>query len=446
MKSREIIHVGLTTLFLLSLNSCAPSAAGETPTPPRLTATEPVQLPLSDHPSTPIPGPTSTPTAFRSGIHTLSPMDRTAIASQMAPTSSATPDSSTRTPVNTPAEPLIPRHNLHIAFVDRLHGWVSGITEPDDGSVDAIAATSDGGKTWQALQIPPVDQNFQRVKYVLEDSSRVKLLFTDAKNGWLYQNLLYQTRDGGQTWEQAHPRGVITQMGQATDGTFWALEKVVGSWMLWKVAGDAYSEWIDPGFQLPGESTRLAMDRVFLSVIDFQNAWMVYWINFLSGEADAGSHLYRTSDGGKNWESVPAPKPCDLLPLVISPVDPRELWMGCGYFGSAGSGISAAFKSTDGGHSWSEKRYTTLGYFRDVEALSKTFVYMTYERLGGLTISYDGGETWQEVYFPCEFYSPQAFFIDESVGWAACDSSVNRTTDGGRTWECINITDDKVCR
>jgi photosystem II stability/assembly factor-like uncharacterized protein len=352
------------------------------------------------------------------------------IASQMAPTP-------TENPVSTP---LIPKHDLHIMFVDRSHGWVTGYTEWGDGTIDAMAATVDGGKTWQALPVPPLDRNYAVERFFLGDHNQVRLLFTDAKTGWMYQKWLFQTRDGGQTWKQEYPRGTIAQMGKAIDGTYWALEQTADHWTLWRIAGDSYNKWIRLGYQFP-----FAMDKVYLSVIDDQQAWMTYWVTFLGGEPDAGSHLYRTNDGGKTWEIVAPPKPCDTFPLVISPVDAQELWMGCGLFGGAGSGISAAFESTDGGESWYERWNATLGYFSWLAALSKSFVYMTFGRDESVTITYDGGETWTNAPMRCQDYDPRAFFIDESYGWAVCDSTVNRTTDGGRSWDCINLPGNNVC-
>ncbi len=324
--------------------------------------------------------------------------------------------------------------------MDRVHGWVTGKTEQDNGRVDAIAGTTDGGKTWQALPVPPIDQNYYTERYFLGYSNQVRLLFTDAKTGWMYQRWLFQTHDGGLTWKQEQPRGTITQMGKAIDGTFWALEQVAGVWTLWRVAGGSYSQWIKLGYQFP-----FAMDGVYLSVIDAQNAWMNYWINFQTSDPNLGNHLYRTSDGGKTWAKVFPPNPCDWLPLVISPVDVRELWMGCGLGGGAGAGLSAVFESPDGGASWYQRRFDDHGAFSWLTAFSKSFVYMTYGGASSVTITYDGGKTWNDAPMQCVFYNPMAFFIDKSYGWSACDSSVNRTEDGGRSWECINMPGNQVC-
>jgi len=114
--------------------------------------------------------------------------------------------------------------------------------------------------------------------------------------------------------------------------------------------------------------------------------------------------------------------------------------MGCGFAAGAGSGIGAAFESLDGGQSWVERKHADLGYFSGLTAFSKSFVYMTYVRASSVTITYDEGATWVESPIACMFEDARVFFIDESFGWAACDSSINLTVDGGRTWDLINLT------
>jgi photosystem II stability/assembly factor-like uncharacterized protein len=329
---------------------------------------------------------------------------------------------------------LVPKHYLRTTFVDRNHGWIAGLADWEDRSVDAIASTSDGGRTWQAIPVPPVDEYHLFSAILFGDFSRMRLLFTDAKNGWIYQKRLFHTNDGGQTWKQEHPHGTIIQMGKATDGTFWALEQAGSDRTLWRVSGDSYASWIKLGYQFP-----IAMNEVYLSIIDDQHAWMSYWVNFQTGDPNAGSHLYRTNDGGKNWERVTPPKPCNFYPLIVSPVDIQELWMGCGFPAGTASGINAAFESPDGGESWYERQRGEWGAFSGITALSKSFVYMTYIRSSSITITYDEGETWVDSPIDCLFEDPRAFFMDESFGWAACDSSINLTVNGGRTWELINL-------
>jgi photosystem II stability/assembly factor-like uncharacterized protein len=450
---RGIFRTGAMALLLISLTSCETIRQTEVtiietaskpavnkqdyPYPPLEQATPEYPTPyppIEPYPlDTPIPSATNTPTTYQAIIQTLSPTERATLATQMLPTPYAATDYPIATPVNTPEAPLLPEHNLQITFVDRLHGWVIGSTEQDNGGLTALASTTDGGLTWKALPFPLITQFYSDPFYWNIERS-LGVLFTDPTNGWLYYDKLFVTRDGGQTWIEEHPRGFILRMGKATDGSFWALEQVGSDWTLWQVSGDSYAQWTNLGYQFP-----IKGDHPFLAVIDAQHAWISYWVSFQSDRSDIGTKLFMTSDGGKNWAKVIPPNPCDYWPLIVSPVSLQELWMGCGFPGGAGSGISAAYESSDGGQSWGERRYSTLGYFLNLTALSNSFVYMTYGRAMSVTITYNGGKTWADVPISCFSEYPAADFIDEAYGWAACDSVINRTVDDGRSWEVVDL-------
>jgi photosystem II stability/assembly factor-like uncharacterized protein len=334
------------------------------------------------------------------------------------------------TPVNTPDEPQVPVHDLRIEFVDNLHGWLEGLADWGDSLAFAMAATTDGGETWHAIPIPSGGQN----------GYPSNLLFRDAKDGWYYQGQLFQTHDGGQSWQVEHTRGAIIQMGKAIDGSLWALEQTGNTWTLWQVSGTSYSQWMKLSSQFPVD-----MDNVSLAVVDSQDIWISYWITFLGDSPNPGTQLYVTNDGGNNWDRIIPPKPCDMYPTILSPVDAQEIWMGCGFAQGAGSGISAVFESRDGGESWTQKRYDTHGYFKSIKAFSQSFIYMTYVYATSVTISYDDSRTWNDVQIDCPNTSPNADFIDPLHGWAVCDSAVNRTQDGGRSWECIDLPGENTC-
>lgn len=81
-----------------------------------------------------------------------------------------------------------------IQFVDQNNGWAVG-SKRDAGisgnpsSRGQMLRTSDGGRTWQALQATPNEILFLGVH------------FADLQNGWLLgRDNLHSTSDGGRTW------------------------------------------------------------------------------------------------------------------------------------------------------------------------------------------------------------------------------------------------------
>jgi hypothetical protein len=216
------------------------------------------------------------------------------------------------------------------------------------------------------------------------------------------------------------------------------LEQVGSHFVLWQVSGDSYDRWIQLNDQFP-----VSKIPGYVSVLDPQHFWLSYWVSFQADPPDPGTKLFATADGGRHWERVEPPKPCNFYPTTISPLNAHEIWIGCGLAAGAGAGISAAFESADGGKSWMERRQDTRGYFLNLQALSKSLVVMTYGSLPMIT--YDGGRTWKNTPIQCPFEDAFTDFVDKSYGWVACLGNVYRTTDSGRSWECTRLADNKPC-
>jgi photosystem II stability/assembly factor-like uncharacterized protein len=363
-KSLTIVLGGISILIILGLVIYAMNVMRVSSVAPAMLGTEAIQQPtlqrVSPYPSeaSPYPGlrepypypgikqPSGTPIDYLENVPYPTP-NESAVPS--TPTTLPTPtDFESPTSVNTPDVPQVPVHYLRIEFTDKLHGWLTGMVEWGSGIAPAMAVTTDGGETWRAIPIPlnELDATTQ-VFWWLNNGNLSNLLFRDANDGWVYQDRLFQTHDGGQSWHEEHTRGMIIQMGKAIDGSIWALERTGNTWTLWQVSGTSYSQWIKLSSQFP-----VGMDNVSPAVIDSQHFWISYWVTFIGDTPNPGTQLFVTSDGGDNWGKVVPPQPCDRDPTILSPVDTQEIWMGCGFPAGAGAGISAVFESSDGGRTW----------------------------------------------------------------------------------------------
>ena len=57
----------------------------------------------------------------------------------------------------------------------------------------------------------------------------------------------------------------------------------------------------------------------------------------------------------------------------------------------------------------------------------------------------DGGQTWVNL-MPGEVPYFRVDFVDPTYGWVIpYGGEVERTTDGGKTWECVKLAEDYSC-
>jgi len=82
-----------------------------------------------------------------------------------------------------------------VDFVDAKHGCVAGSSGAFPSGHPILAATSDGGVTWQSVTLPQAAGSAWAVSFV------------DAQHGWAvtsltstYPSVIYATSDGGLTW------------------------------------------------------------------------------------------------------------------------------------------------------------------------------------------------------------------------------------------------------
>ena len=100
-----------------------------------------------------------------------------------------------------------------LTFLDQRQGWLLAV-ENNGRYGMAVLHTTDGGTSWSTLPVSPV----------LHFADVSRMVFADARDGWLYGPDLVATRDGGKTWRaesQSHPIVALTVIGQSA----WALQQ-----------------------------------------------------------------------------------------------------------------------------------------------------------------------------------------------------------------------------
>lgn len=216
----------------------------------------------------------------------------------------------------------------------------------------------------------------------------------------------------------------------------------------------------EDGGELWRDVTPLGLSRGFglsaaLTVLDTDHAWLLIPLEY-----PASGMLYRTTDGGRNWTSVPVPFSGGDLEFL----DPRQGWILADLGAGAGSQAVAIFRTTDGGLTWTQTYVNdpTFSGASDTLPLSgmksglglRDFehawvgVNMPVEGEMYLYNSSDGGRTWVQQSVPLPVGSesaqvminqPRFFNAREGVFYAVLyanepTSVFYRTQDGGQTW------------
>jgi len=150
-----------------------------------------------------------------------------------------------------------------------------------------------------------------------------------------------------------------------------------------------------------------------------------------------GSGIYKTSDGGKNWEKANKGLPkTDMgrIGLSLSPADPDILYA----IVEAAQGKGGFFRSTNRAASWEKRsKYNTSGnYYQEIVAhptkpdvvfAMDTWLHWTTD--GGKTFS-KVNEKWKHVDNHCMFIDPH----DPNYYLVGCDGGLYESLDAAKTW------------
>ncbi|MBN2147761.1 MAG: hypothetical protein JW726_10250 [Anaerolineales bacterium] len=154
--------------------------------------------------------------------------------------------------------------------------------------------------------------------------------------------------------------------------------------------------------------------------------------------------LYKTSNGGVSWSTMPAlPHAGVLLTLGLAPDDDDVLFL-WGY--DSGQFL---YRSTDGGSSW--QALSKAGAVA-ISPASWREVYLASEN--SLFKSIDGGETWTEIGdFTASCPRPEKFYIAPSAPHVmmgivspagSMDFKLCKTMDGGVTWSLLSLSSPMI--
>ncbi|MEW6440269.1 MAG: YCF48-related protein [bacterium] len=135
--------------------------------------------------------------------------------------------------------------------------------------------------------------------------------------------------------------------------------------------------------------------------------------------------ILHTADGGAAWERQESGTACTLTSLHF--IDALGGWA----VGSTGT----ILHTEDGGKTWVKQESPVGFYHMCVTFLTPQKGFIASERTHILATE-DGGRTWQVRFRDTDFILKSISFCDDRHGWAVGEFGyIYRTTDGGQTWQ-----------
>jgi photosystem II stability/assembly factor-like uncharacterized protein len=244
--------------------------------------------------------------------------------------------------------------------------------------------------------------------------------------GTQFTGQIYRSTDGGRTWEE-RDTGVVPHMGVHFRGFT-----------------------VDPR----SSDIVYAAAEVDAEVMGRDIEPMGY-----TGTGFVGGRVYRTTDAGQNWQLI---WEGDALAryVWIDPQNPDVIYVSTGIFDRnplnvdfaavpegesiSGYGGLGVLKTTDGGQTW-----TVLGREHGFGNLHVSSLYMHPQdpqtllagtgqsdlANGGVYITSDGGDTWQEVITDDVLSAVEFCNQDPNIAYAGGLRAFYRSEDGGYTWQ-----------
>ena len=224
-----------------------------------------------------------------------------------------------------------------IWFTNRLNGWIGCDL---GGGWGGLYRTTDGGESWQ-----PQDENLHDLsdifflndtlgwfaghdihrttnrgeswELLLDVSTEVlsSVFFTSKDSGWAGGYIgVYQTTDGGVTWDVVRPFGEdfnTYDIQFLTSSLGWVIGSLGGDGTILKTT-DGGSAWEN---QIDSTYPYFYFESLFMA--DEENGWVIC--------NDFWNSLLHTSNGGNTWEEVPFPSHHSLFHVAFA--DAQTGWV-----------------------------------------------------------------------------------------------------------------------
>ncbi len=306
--------------------------------------------------------------------------------------------------------------------------------QPHNASNNFYKST-DGGNSWSAVGVGlPTKPGI--ASFVL-DPNAPDTLYVGLKEAATTGGVpasggprgFYKSTDGGHTWQASPTLGsgisILAISGQNPVTIYGAANGFFFVSLFKSTDGGAH--WTFGNVGGIGETF-----GIYDLAVDPQNPSTLYAL--VNGFADVGIKVLKSTDGGQSWRAANngLPNKSTLSPsLAIDPRNPATLY----------ASIGSVYRTTDGGLSWA--RVNSLAYFRTMAfaASDRSLLYAATD--SGVFRSFNGGKKWTHVIGAgLPFASVSKVDIDptrsDTVYATLSTGGIYKTTDSGATWAAIN--------